>query len=107
MSQAESDIREKALLFLDGQHVQNEPFYIAIKGYLQEIPVRRVGMPYCRTCESALCGICGKCHELDREFLFIGIPCTVAVHTRGMSLCVAWSWAYLFLRKAEKALSAE
>jgi hypothetical protein len=50
--------------------------------------------------------VCGQCHELDHEFLFIGMHCPAAVATRGQSSCVAWSWAYLFLRRAEKALSA-
>jgi hypothetical protein len=67
----------------------------------------RIGMKYCPACESALCGICGQCHELDHEFLFIGPHCPMAVETSGLSPCVAWSWAYLFLRRAEKALSGE
>jgi hypothetical protein len=51
--------------------------------------------------------VCGRCHELDHEFLFIGPHCPMAVETSGLTPCVAWSWAYLFLRKAEKALSGE
>jgi hypothetical protein len=101
----ENTLRAKALEFLDGQHIQDQQFYDAIRDYMAEIPVSRVGLPYCKTCESALCGICGQCHELDHEILFVGLHCPVAVETHGMSPCVAWSWAYIFLRRAEKALS--
>jgi hypothetical protein len=101
----ENKLRAKALEFLDGQHVQDQQFEARIKNHLQEIPVSRVGLQYCPACESALCGVCGKCHELDHEILFVGPHCPLAVETSGMSPCVAWSWAYIFLRRAEKALS--
>jgi hypothetical protein len=104
MSQAEDEIRAKAHELLDEQYVQN---HAAIRRYLMEIPVNRIGMKYCPVCESVACGVCGKCHELDHEFLFIELDCPLAVETRGMSACVAWSWAYIFLRRAEKALSIQ
>ncbi len=48
MNHDEKEIRAKALRFLDGQHVQSVDFYTAIRGYLQEIPVSRIGLPYCK-----------------------------------------------------------
>jgi hypothetical protein len=98
-------VRAKALDFLEGQHIQDEHFSNLIRLYMQEIPVSRIGLKHCPACESASCGVCGKCHELDHEFLFIGPHCPLRVETSGRSPCVAWSWAYIFLRRAEKALS--
>jgi hypothetical protein len=103
----EDQLREMALAFLNGQgqYIKDESksFYAAIKTYLFERPVSSIGLKHCPACESAICGICGKCHELDHEFLFVGRSCPIAVETSGTTPCVAWSWAYIFLRKAEKA----
>lgn len=99
----ESALRERATEFLDGQHITDKAFYHAIASYLGQIPVDRVGMKCCPACESASCGICGQCHALDKEFVFIGPFCPNEVETHGTTPCVAWSWAYIFIRKAEKA----
>ena len=99
----ENTLRTKAFEFLAGQHITDQQFEARIKQHLQELPVSRIGLSYRPACECALCGICGTCHELDHEFLLIGPHCPLRVETSGMSPCVAW--AYIFLRKAEKALS--
>lgn len=101
----EKQIRKKAKEFLDGQHITDQPFYNAIASYMAQIPVNRTGMKYCPACESAACGVCGQCHVLDKELVFLGPECPLEVETRGTSSCVAWSWGYLFLRQAEKAIN--
>ncbi len=98
----EDEVRDKAVAFLDGQHLQDEAFSATIRRYITEIPVSPVGLKYCPSCESASCGICGACHELDHEFLFLGPHCPLAVPSFGKTLCVAWSWAFIFLQKAKK-----
>jgi hypothetical protein len=51
------------------------------------IPTNPAGMPYCRSCESMLCGACGDCHGLD---LLPGDPeCPNDHDTMGGS-CAAW-----------------
>lgn len=104
----EQALREKALEFLNGQRPADRAFYDAITRYIAEIPVSRVGMKYCPACESAVCGICGTCHELDHQFLFIGPACPAAVSNyddSNRNTCVAWSWAYDFHRRAERVLN--
>jgi hypothetical protein len=54
------------------------------------LPTRHEGMPYCRGCESVLCGACGDCHSLD-----LAPPdlCPADQDTMG-SDCAAWFQAY-------------
>ena len=104
---AELKTRDRAHLYLLGQHITDQTFYRAIKTHVAEIPLDPRKMQSCPACESVLCGICGACHELDRRFLFVGPTCPVAQETDGTTPCVAWSWAYLFLKDANEAVAKE
>jgi len=101
----EAIVRAKATEFLNGQNITDKAFYACISKYMAEIPISQTGMKYCPVCEGAACGVCGGCHQLDKEFLFIGPQCPVEIETSGMTPCVAWSWAYIFIRDADKALN--
>ena len=103
----DEEIKKQALTYLEGQHLQGEyqPLREATTHYIGEIPISRIGLKHCPVCESVSCGVCGQCHENDRRFLFVGMPCPMAVPNGEDTLCVAWSWAYQFIRDAERVLT--
>lgn len=54
------------------------------------IPTTLVGMPYCRACESVLCGACGDCHGLS-----LAPPDVCPADQENMGAdCAAWWQAY-------------
>lgn len=55
------------------------------------IPLSMEGQPYCKACESVLCGACGDCHSLDMR---ISDPiCPNDNDTMGAN-CAAWWQAH-------------
>jgi hypothetical protein len=93
------DLRSIAIDLLDTQPNQDLPVYAAIRKCLVAMPI---GIEkYCPACEGTLCGVCGACHRLDQDILFC-TPCPLEVGA-GRQDCFVWSWAHIFLWKAEKA----
>ena len=74
-----------------------------IVAIVPSIPLSLTGMPYCEACESVLCGVCGRCHEDTKQFVFIEPRCPVAVPNMERPGCLAWSYAYQFLSQARRA----
>lgn len=100
---ADLKIRDQARLYLLDQRITDHAFHHAISRYIAEIPLDRQPLESCFACASALCDICGGCHELDRRFLFVPPKCQPAKQTR----CIAWSWAYWFLKSAKEVVAKE
>jgi hypothetical protein len=73
-----------------------------VASYIESIPDGFVGMKHCPACEGVLCGICGKCHELDRRSFRSDPACPNARHMLDTddTDCLAWSYAYLYLKEA-------
>lgn len=70
---------------------------------IESIPVDFAGMKHCPACEGVSCGVCGKCHDLDRRDWHKNPACPEAHHMLDSDTeCVAWSYAYLFLKQAQK-----
>ena len=103
MAEDEEAIRAFARQLWNGQRSNDQTFATQVDGYLETIPVELQGMPYCRVCESVLCGVCGRCHEDTKQFVFIGPHCPVAVPNTERPGCLAWSYAYQFLSQARRA----
>ena len=95
-------IRAFARQLWNDQRGSDQNFAAQVDGYLETIPVQLQGMPYCRICESVLCGVCGRCHEDTKQFVFIGPHCPVAVPNTERPGCLAWSYAYQFLSQARR-----
>jgi hypothetical protein len=96
-------IRAKARRLWNGQRSTDLAFAEQVDTLLSTIPLELQGMPYCRVCESVLCGVCGRCHEDTKRFVFIGPHCPVAVSNTEQPGCLAWTYAYQFLSAARRA----
>ncbi len=79
-------IREQAKQWATDALKFDAAFTAMIHGYIDEMPLTLVGMPYCKACESVLCGVCGDCHSFD---LFDRPECPMDNDTTGRT-CVAW-----------------
>jgi hypothetical protein len=87
---SDATIQEQAIAWLQrgGLDAGLKAAAIAI---VPTMPTRPEGMPYCRACESVLCGACGQCHSLD---LLPGDGyCRADQDTMGAD-CAAWFQAY-------------
>ena len=83
----------------------NDPlFRDKVADSIESIPDGFVGMKHCPACEGVLCGICGKCHELDRRDWRRDPACPQAHYMRDTDEtdCLAWTYAYHFLKDAQK-----
>src|SRR5215471_18849753 len=85
----DDEIRSKAVEFLDGQHVDDKAFYDAVHTNILAMPTDRTGLKYCPACESAACGVCGQCHQLDKKILFVGANCPQEVTTPYVQILLA------------------
>ena len=56
----EPAIRERAKQWATDALGFDEPMATMIHAYVDDMPVTLVGMPYCKACESVLCGVCGS-----------------------------------------------
>jgi hypothetical protein len=61
----EPAIREQAKQWTTDALKFDEPMATMIHAYIDDMPLTEVGMPYCKACESVLCGVCGDCHSFD------------------------------------------
>jgi hypothetical protein len=73
-----------------------------VASHIDSIPLDPAKLKHCPACESVLCGLCGKCHEFDRKSFHVGPTCPISQHMHQDDLCVAWSYAYIFLQDAIK-----
>ncbi len=80
----------------------DEHFRDTVAGYIESIPLDRTMLQSCPACEGVLCGLCGKCHELDRKDWHTSVACPAARHIYQNDRCVAWSYAYIFLKNVER-----
>lgn len=85
-----------------------------IAGYIDSIPLDPAKLKHCQACEGVLCGLCGKCHDLDRKLdkrrpdgEFVSLPCPAMQHMQMGDGCVTWVYAYVFLRDADKQAEKE
>ncbi len=67
--------------------------------WVPTIPPSRVGMPFCKACESVLCGACHLCHSLD--LLVWDPPCPLDCDTMGRD-CAAWWQAFTAVITAQQ-----
>lgn len=87
----ETPIRERAKQWATDALKFDEPMATMIHAYIDEMPLTLAGIPYCKACESVLCGVCGECHSWD---LTPSQPeCPMDHDTTGRS-CVAWWQAH-------------
>lgn len=89
--QERQTIHQAAILWLEAHAPSLSPDLLAEAiARVPTIPTRLEGMPYCRGCESVLCGACGDCHGLD-----LAPPdfCPADQDTMGAD-CAAWWQAY-------------
>jgi hypothetical protein len=72
--------------------------------YIDNIPIEDPSkLSMCPTCEGVLCGLCGKCHDLDNRNPYRHERACPAVHyMHHGDLCITWATAYDFLRDAGK-----
>lgn len=80
----------------------DELFRDRVASYIDSIPLDPTKLKSCPACEGVLCGLCGKCHELDRKDWHTSPACPIAQHIHQDDLCVAWAYAYIFLGDASK-----
>lgn len=104
-------IRAKAIQSIDPEFYEEKTDLTVLKHYIMEIPLDRVGLPFCPSCESRLCGLCGACHELDWEPdeqnpLNFGPFCPLSVIDL-TDTCSSWRDGYLFLKYAEEEMREE
>jgi len=84
-------IQRQAIAFLEHQSNMDAALRAEAITLIPTVPTRLEGMPYCRACESVLCGACGDCHSLD---LLPGDGyCRNDQDTMGAP-CAAWWQAY-------------
>lgn len=79
-------IRERAKQWATDTLKFDEPMATMIHAYIDDMLLDLIGMPYCKACESVLCGVCGDCHSFD---LFDRPECPMDHDTTGRT-CVAW-----------------
>jgi hypothetical protein len=108
----EQEVRNQAHLFLLNQQLTDQAFFADIKRYIAEIPLDPRLLRHCFICASPSCGVCGDCHNLVEQVLSFDQKHVIRenrimVQPRGTLCCVAWSWAYLFLCDAERALKGQ
>jgi hypothetical protein len=99
----DEEIRERAIAMIQGYaDIQPDMIEMAVQ-LVAEIPTSRVGMPYCPACESVLCGVCGKCHELD---ILYDIDCPLAPYDGDFQIktraCSAWNLAYAAVGRIQR-----
>ena len=82
----ETPIRERAKQWATDALKFDEPMATMIHAYIDEMPLTLAGIPYCKACESVLCGVCGDCHSFD---LFDRPECPMDQDTTGRT-CVSW-----------------
>lgn len=108
-SEEETEIRAFAQSLWNGQRHDKldekyKPFSALVDRYLQEISIEHGKAPYCPACENRLCGVCGRCHMVDTEFVSFVSQCPGMVeHTSERDPeCTAWVFAYRFLDRARR-----
>ena len=95
--------RDKAVPSRDKNRIGDALFRDRVASHIDRIPLDPAKLKYCPACESVLCGICSKCHEIDRKSFRTGPTCPCAYHLhQGDDLCTAWLYAYIFLQDAVK-----
>ena len=94
--------RDKTFPSRDKFRIGDELFRDRIASHIDSIPLDPAKLKSCPACESVLCGLCGKCHEFDRQSFLVGPTCPCAHHMHQGDLCVAWAYAYVFLQDAVK-----
>lgn len=102
--------RDKHYRAMKGSKLLGDPlFRDKVALYIDSIPLNPVELKHCPGCEGVLCEVCGKCHDLDRKLdkrhpngEFVSLPCPAMQHMHQNDGCVAWTYAYVFLRDADK-----
>lgn len=104
----EAEIRAFAQRLWDGQRwdkPEHKSFSALVDQYIAEIDIEHGKAPYCGACENRLCGVCGRCHMVDTEFVGFVRRCPGGVghNSTDDPECTAWVFAYRFLDKARRA----
>lgn len=90
----------------DKYRIGGDLFRDRIASHIDHIPLNPARLAFCPACESVACGVCGKCHELDRQSFRTGPTCPCARHLYSgdhqSNLCRAWLYALTFVRDAIK-----
>ena len=74
-----------------------------VAGLIDSIPLNPAMLKHCPACEGVLCGLCGQCHELDRQDWHNGRDCPAVQYLSDEGDCVVWASAYIFLKDADKS----
>ncbi len=123
----EEEIRERALTRNDKGRDKDFPgrdkFYTEEKGssvfsdehfrdkvasFIDSIPLDPTKLKSCSACEGVVCGLCGKCHDLDRKDWHSQDPRCPLLHLMHQGdQCRAWVFAYHFLKDARKQAESD
>jgi hypothetical protein len=85
----------------------DEHFRDKVASYIDSIPLDPTKLKSCPACEGVLCGLCGKCHDLERKDWHHDPECPAAHHMHQGDLCSAWVFAYHFLKDASKQVEVD
>lgn len=85
-----------------------------VASYIDSTPLDPARLKHCPACEGVLCEVCGCCHDLDRKLdqrkpsgEFVSLACPAWHHVHQNDVCVAWAYAYLFLKGEDKKARSE
>lgn len=80
-----------------------------VASHIDDTPLDPAKLKHCPACEGVVCEVCGKCHDLDRKLdqrkpsgEFVSLACPAIHHMHQNDICVAWVYAYMFLRDEDK-----
>lgn len=97
----EAEIRENAKQWAKKALHFNEQETADICAFIDEIPIKDAGRPYCQSCESMLCGACGHCHSYDTNWEVNGVFCPLHEEYNGWN-CAAYFQAINSLWEARR-----
>jgi hypothetical protein len=94
--------KKKRSILLGDEHFRDK-----VADFIDNIPLDPRKLKHCPACEGVLCGLCGRCHELDRIDWHHSVACPAARHPLDSEPCGTWMYAYIFLRDAQRETNME
>ena len=85
----------------------DEHFRDKVARFIDSIPLDPRKLKHCSACEGVLCGLCERCHELDRKDWHHSVACPAAKHPLHSEPCGTWMYAYIFLMDAQREVDME
>jgi uncharacterized protein with PIN domain len=66
---------KKGSILLGDEHFRDK-----VAEFIDSIPLDPSKLKHCQACEGVLCGLCGRCHEMDRKHWHHSVACPSAQH---------------------------